>query len=49
MKLLVDMNLPPRWVESLNCPQFQAVHWSSIGNVQALDVEIMAHAAEHDS
>jgi predicted nuclease of predicted toxin-antitoxin system len=48
VKLLVDMNLSPRWVEHLNNSQFQAVHWSNIGNVQALDDEIMAHAAEHD-
>jgi predicted nuclease of predicted toxin-antitoxin system len=48
VKLLVDMNLSPRWVEYLNNSQFQAVHWSNIGNVQALDDEIMAHAAEHD-
>jgi predicted nuclease of predicted toxin-antitoxin system len=48
VKLLVDMNLSPRWVVHLNDSQFQAVHWSSIGNLQALDDEIMAYAAEHD-
>jgi predicted nuclease of predicted toxin-antitoxin system len=48
MKLLVDMNLSPRWVERLNGSPFQAVHWTSIGNIQALDDEIMAFAAERD-
>lgn len=48
MKLLVDMNLSPRWVECLSSAQCRAVHWSKVGNAQALDDEIMAHAAEHD-
>ena len=48
MKLLVDMNLSPRWVELLTRSQLDAVHWSSIGSPQALDEEIMAYAAKHD-
>lgn len=48
MKLLVDMNLSPRWVELLTRSQLEAVHWSSVGRPQSLDEEIMAYAAKHD-
>jgi predicted nuclease of predicted toxin-antitoxin system len=47
MKLLVDMNLSPRWVDVLTKSQFEAVHWSSVGDPHALDEEIMAYAAKH--
>lgn len=48
MKLLIDMNLTPRWVVRLSDGGFQAVHWSDIGLVAAPDHEIMAYAAEHE-
>lgn len=48
MKLLVDMNLSPRWVELLSRSQFHAAHWSSVGDPQALDAEIMTYAAAHN-
>lgn len=44
MKLLVDMNLSPRWVELLNEAGFGAVHWSAVGPYDALDAEIMNFA-----
>lgn len=31
MKLIVDMNLSPRWVDLLVSVGFEAAHWSSIG------------------
>ena len=31
MKLLVDMNLSPSWVDRLVRHGFEAVHWSTIG------------------
>ena len=46
MKLLLDMNLSPRWVELLNTAGFEAVHWSTIGPGNAADVEIMTFARE---
>lgn len=46
MKLLLDMNLSPRWVELLNKAGFEAVHWSTIGPGSAADVEIMSFARE---
>ena len=36
MKLLVDMNLSPGWVDRLGRHGFEAVHWSTIGAATAL-------------
>ena len=44
MKLLVDMNLSPDWVAVLKQSDWEAVHWSTIGNLRAADSEIMAWA-----
>jgi len=44
MKLLVDMNLSPRWVSMLANAGIEAAHWSTLGVVNALDSEIMAFA-----
>ena len=48
MKLLVDMNLSPHWVDRLNAAGLPAVHWSGIGRMDAPDVETMAYAAKYD-
>jgi predicted nuclease of predicted toxin-antitoxin system len=42
MKLLVDMNLSPRWVTLLADASIEAVHWSAIGAANAPDSEIMS-------
>ena len=47
MKLLVDMNLSPSWVDRLAHHKFEAVHWSTIGAATAPDDEILAWAHEH--
>ena len=44
MKLLVDMNLSPRWVKVLVDAGIEAAHWSAIGAKNAPDSEIMAYA-----
>ena len=44
MKLLVDMNLSPRWVKVLVDAGIEAAHWSAIGAKSAPDSEIMAYA-----
>ena len=46
MKVLVDMNLSPDWVGKLAAMGHEAVHWSSVGDPRAADVEIMSFAAE---
>ncbi len=48
MKLLVDMNLSPAWVEVLNLAGWEAAHWSSLGNPSSTDAEIMRFAREND-
>jgi len=47
VKLLVDMNLSPSWVDRLARHGFEAVHWSTIGAPTAPDVEILTWANEH--
>jgi predicted nuclease of predicted toxin-antitoxin system len=44
MKLLVDMNLTPDWVQYLSKAGLQAVHWSSVGGNAAPDADIVAYA-----
>ncbi len=44
MKLLVDMNLSPRWIPVLTGAGIDAVHWSALGANNAPDSEIMAYA-----
>jgi len=48
MKLLIDMNLTPDWVQYLSGAGFQAVHWSSVGPSSASDMEIMKYAQTED-
>jgi predicted nuclease of predicted toxin-antitoxin system len=47
VKLLVDMNLSPSWVERLVGHGFEAVHWSTIGAATAPGVEILTWPNEH--
>jgi predicted nuclease of predicted toxin-antitoxin system len=44
MNILIDMNLPPRWVQVFAREGWNAVHWSQIGAFTASDWEIMAWA-----
>ena len=46
MRIVIDMNLPPRWAAFLSEHGLDAVHWSSIGNPRASDSEIMEWARE---
>jgi predicted nuclease of predicted toxin-antitoxin system len=46
MRLLVDMNLSPKWAGFLASAGFDAVHWSALGAANAPDKEIMGHARE---
>lgn len=48
MKLLIDMNLSPRWVALMVDAGVEAVHWSSIGAANAPDAEIAAFARAND-
>jgi len=44
MKLLIDMNLSPRWTTFLAASRIEAVHWSVIGKADTPDIEIMEYA-----
>ncbi len=48
MRVLVDMNLSPRWVSALATAGIEAEHWSDLGAASAPDVEIMAFARRND-
>ena len=48
MKILIDMNLSPKWTDYLIGKGMEAVHWSSIGSNDAPDAEIMTYAKEHN-
>ncbi len=44
MRLLLDMNLSPAWVDVLKAKGWDTVHWSEVGGSSAPDVEIMSWA-----
>lgn len=48
VKLLIDMNLSPRWVGVLASSGFEAAHWTSLGASNAPDAAIMSYAKSHD-
>jgi len=48
MKILIDMNLPPRWAKVFAAEGWEALHWSQVGAPTASDREIMAWARDND-
>lgn len=48
MRILVDMNLSPRWAAALTGAGWPASHWSQIGQANATDLEIVRYAAAND-
>ncbi len=48
MRLIIDMNLSPRWVTLLDNAGIEAVHWSTLGANNAPDSVIMAFAAANN-
>ncbi len=48
MKILIDMNLSPRWIDFFNNAGVQALHWSMVGPHNASDREIVAWASAND-
>jgi predicted nuclease of predicted toxin-antitoxin system len=47
MKILIDMNLSPDWVKVLEQAGWEAVHWSTVGDMRASDDVIMSWAREN--
>jgi predicted nuclease of predicted toxin-antitoxin system len=48
MKLLLDMNVSPRWLLLFAQAGIDAVHWSALGRANATDDEIMSAARADD-
>ena len=47
IKLVVDVSLPPAWVDVFVAYGWPAVHWTSVGNPRATDRVVMTWAREH--
>ncbi len=47
MKIVIDMNLSPDWVEVLKDAGWESVHWSTVGDMRATDDVIMSWAREN--
>ena len=47
MRILIDMNLTPRWVQHLIDAGHDATHWSGAGPRSAKDCEICDYARQH--
>jgi predicted nuclease of predicted toxin-antitoxin system len=44
MKILLDMNLSPDWVDALAAENIESIHWSAVGDPRARDTEIMDYS-----
>jgi len=49
MRLLLDMNLSPAWVEVLARRGHECHHWSQIGQADAPDQALLQWARSHDA
>jgi len=48
MKILIDMNLSPQWIEEFRRQGWHSVHWATVGDPRAPDETIMSWAREND-
>lgn len=48
MKLLLDMNISPSWVDYRKQQGYEAIHWSTVGDPKARDIYIMQWATENE-
>ena len=48
LKILIDMNLSPQWVNTFKEKGIDAVHWSKIGDYMAKDRVIMEWARQNE-
>ena len=47
MKILIDMNLSPTWVDFFASADIEAVHWATVGDPRAPDRDLMQWAQEN--
>ena len=48
MKILIDMNLSPEWLQELKLHKIEAVHWSALGRFDSPDTMLMEWARENE-
>jgi len=48
MRIIIDMNLSPKWADYLIKNGIEAVHWSIVGSTDASDNEIITYAKTHE-
>ena len=48
MKILIDMNLSPTWVQFLAAHGIEATHWSTIGTASTPDSRILEYAGSNE-
>ena len=48
MKILIDMNLSPEWVQEFKLHEIESVHWSTVGKFDAPDAVIMDWARKNN-
>lgn len=48
IRILIDMNLSPDWVDGLSKHGWTATHWSTIGDAKATDQEILEWARNNN-
>ena len=48
MKILIDMNLSPAWVQEFKIHHIEAVHWSEVGKFDAPDVMLIDWARKNN-
>ncbi len=48
MRVLIDMNLSPDWVETLKQNGIEAVHWSTVGAKNASDIDVFSYASREN-
>jgi len=47
MKILIDMNLSPDWVQEFKLYKIEAIHWSTVGKFDAADNILMDWARKN--
>lgn len=47
MKILIDVNLSPSWVDVFEQHSIESEHWTSVGNPRATDTEIIEWARDN--
>jgi predicted nuclease of predicted toxin-antitoxin system len=48
VKILIDMNLSPNWIQVFKQENWEAYHWSTVGSPTASDSEILDWARKND-